>query len=352
MRGGRPGSVAARARTYRTALWRTLAAVWNDSRTDEAAALTYYAVLAIFPMLLVTVSVVGLALPGAPDEVIGRLDEVVPAAVRPVLRDSLGRALGQSSGAWLLIVFGTVSAMWSASSYLSVFRRMLHSLYGVADCRPAWRKAPRIVLTALAVLAVLISSTAALSLSGTAAGSVGRLLRLGGTAVAVWGVLQWPVMLVLAVVLVLVVFRTGPAAARSPWRTLPGGALAVALWLLSSFGVAFYAAHVNSYSRLYGSLAGTVVFLLWLWLSNLALVVGAQFNAVLAGAPAGSECGNGSPGAAVPGRGGEQHDDEPGAQQAHHGHRAEGGDRGAGTGQTAHREPPRDRRAVSRRFPR
>ncbi|MGP4000158.1 YihY/virulence factor BrkB family protein [Streptomyces sp. 8N706] len=265
-----------------TALRRTPVSVWNEDVTDWAAALTYYAVLAVFPTLLVTVSLIGIADTSATQDLIGSVAAVVPGESRAVIQHTLQDMAAQSSAAWLLIVFGTIGALWSASSYLAVFRRALHAMHGVEDHRPVWRTAPRIVITALVLLALLVSSVLVLVLTGEAARPVGDFLGMDGAAVTAWNAVKWPLLVCLVAVLVLVLFRSGPAETRGVRRRALGGMLAVLLWVLASAGFALYSSHVGTYSRLYGSLAGIVVFLVWLWVSHLALLTGAQFNAELA----------------------------------------------------------------------
>ncbi|MFI5972184.1 YihY/virulence factor BrkB family protein [Streptomyces sp. NPDC051452] len=271
----------------RTARWwaalrRTPAAVWNDDITDWAAALTYYAVLALFPVMLVILSILGLTMPMAKPEVIDRLSQAAPVASRELLRSSLRQTTGQSSAAWTLVFLGMSGALWSGSSYLSVFRRALHAMHRVSAHRPVWRTAPRIIITALVLLALLLTSTLALLLTSGMVRRLGRVLHLGTGPQAAWDALRWPVVAVVAVALVLILYRSGPALSRPVARMAPGGALAVVLVLAVSLGFAAYTSHVSAYHRLYGSLAGVVVFLVWLWLSNLALLIGAQFNVELA----------------------------------------------------------------------
>ncbi|NYE43710.1 YihY/virulence factor BrkB family protein [Streptomyces fulvorobeus] len=265
-----------------TALRRTPASVWNDNVTDFAAALTYYAVLALFPTLLVTVSLLGIVGASTTDNLIGNVLAVVPTESRPVMRSTLQGMAEQHAAAWTLAVFGMVGALWSASSYLGVFRRALHVMHGVEDLRPVWRTAPRLVVTALVLLMLLVSSALVLILTGEAAHTVGRLVGMDSMAGTAWNALKWPLLLCLVAVLVLVLFSSGPSGTRGVRQRLVGDALAVALWLVASGGFALYVSHVGTYNRLYGSLAGIIVFLVWLWLSNLALLTGAQFNAELA----------------------------------------------------------------------
>ncbi|MFQ6198764.1 YihY/virulence factor BrkB family protein [Streptomyces sp. NPDC000405] len=270
-----------RARWW-AALRRTPVAMWNNDITDWAAALTYYAVLALFPVLLVILSILGLTMPTAKPEVIDHMAQAAPAASRALLRSTLRQMSSQASAAWTLLFLGGSAALWSGSSYLSVFRRALHAMHRTSAHRPVWRTAPRIVATALVLVLLLLTSTLALTLTGSLARRLGRVLNLGTAPQTVWDALRWPVVAGVAVALVLVLYRSGPAPSRPLRKMAPGGALAVVLLLAASLGLAVYTSHVSTYNRLYGSLGGVVVFLIWLWLSNLALLSGAQFNAELA----------------------------------------------------------------------
>ncbi|MEU9444152.1 YihY/virulence factor BrkB family protein [Streptomyces sp. NPDC048304] len=264
------------------ALRRTPVSVWNDDVMDWAAALTYYAVLALFPVLLVILSVLGLTMPKTTPEVIDRMTGVVPATSRGLLRSALRQMAGQSSAAWMLVFFGVVGALWSGCSYLSVFRRALHAIHHVSAHRPVWRTAPRIIVTAIVLISLLVTTTLALLVSGSLARRLGRVLNLGTVPQTAWDTLRWPVLAAVAGALVLVLYRSGPACSRPVRKMAPGGGLAILLLLIVSLGFTVYASHVSTYYRLYGSLAGVVVFLVWLWLSNLALLIGAQFNVELA----------------------------------------------------------------------
>ncbi|MFC1411930.1 YihY/virulence factor BrkB family protein [Streptacidiphilus sp. N1-12] len=262
------------------ALRRTPVSMWNDDVSDWAAALTYYAVLALLPALLVSVSIVGLVSRSTTDALVDHVSMWAPAQSGAALRQALGGAADRSA-AWVLVATGGASALWSASSYLAVFRRALHVVHGVKDTRPAWRKAHVIVLTAAALLALLLASALILVLSGPLAQALGSAVGLGGAGGAAWTVFKWPTLLLLVALLVLVLFRSGPSASQGVRRSLPGGVLAALLWLAASAAFAGYAANFGSYGRLYGSLAGVVVFLVWLWVSNLALLAGAQFTVEL-----------------------------------------------------------------------
>lgn len=285
LRPGIKGAVPSWAQT-RTALRRTPLSVWNDDLTDWAASLTYYSVLALLPAFIVTVSLIGLADPPATEQLIAHISALAPAQSGTTLHHALAGMAHQRTAAWFVVGGATVSAVWSSCSYLAVFRRALHFMHRVKDDRPPWRKAPRILGTALVLLALLICSAVALLVSGPLARAVGRAVGLGGAAEATWNAVKWPFLLGLVTVLVLVLFRSGPPASRGVRRGVPGGVLAVLLWLVASAGFAVYASYVGTFNRLYGSLAGPVVFLVWLWFSHLSLLTGAQFNAELARAAA------------------------------------------------------------------
>ncbi|MFG3281267.1 YihY/virulence factor BrkB family protein [Streptomyces sp. NPDC048111] len=283
----RPRAAAVAGR-LRTAARDTAVAVWNDNLSDYAASLTYYAILALVPALLVTVSAIGLAAPEATGLLIDDLTSYAPAASASVLRDALRQMTEAESTVWVLVVTGAVSALWSASSYLAVFRRALHAMHRMPDNRPPLRTAHTIIATALLLLALLLTGSALIVLSGPVARRAAALVGAGGFGG--WGALRWPVLLCVVTILVLVLFHTGPAEARGVRRGLPGGVLAVLLWSAASALFTLYADHIASYTRLYGSLAGVVVFLVWLWFTNLSLLIGGQFNATLARtAPAGRE---------------------------------------------------------------
>ncbi|MER5809542.1 YihY/virulence factor BrkB family protein [Streptomyces sp. NPDC002033] len=270
------------ARTTRTvrALRRTATRVWDDNVADSAAALTYYAVLALVPALLVPVSLVGLAGADTRERLIADLTSYAPPQSAQVLRDALGGLTAQHSSMWVLLVSCVLSALWSASSYLAVFRRALHAMHRIPDTRTSLHAAHTLVLTAAGLLALLVAGATTLVVGGPFARRAGAALGLGGGSTM--AVLRWPVLLVVVASLILILFRTGPPVARGLRRGLAGGVLAALLWLGASVLFTVYT-QFGTYNRLYGSLAGVVVFLVWLWFTNLALLTGAQLNAVLSG---------------------------------------------------------------------
>ncbi|MFF5637000.1 YihY/virulence factor BrkB family protein [Streptomyces sp. NPDC012825] len=275
-----PGSRAAESsRPLRSALRGTAVRLWHDNIADYAAALTYYAVLALVPALLVSVSLVGLAGGGTRERLILDLTAYAPPQSAQVLREALEGLTSTPSSLWTLLVSGVLSALWSASSYLAVFRRALHTMYRLPDTRPPLRAAHVLVLTAGALLALLVAGAASLVATGPVARRLAAAVGHPNTDAVAF--LRWPVLLAIVTGLILILYRTGPARARGRHRGFSGGFLAAFLWLGASVVFTLYT-QFGTYSRLYGSLAGIVVFLVWLWFTNLALLAGAQFNAVRA----------------------------------------------------------------------
>lgn len=274
-RRGRPLPAALAART-RAELRRTAVRVWTDNLADHAAALTYYAVLALLPALVIAVSLVGLLGGATRDRLTADLTSYAPPQSAQVLRDALGGLAAEHSSMWALMISGGVSALWSACSYLAVFRRALHAMHRVPDTRPPLRAAHTLIINAVLLLVLLVVGAVGLVVSGPLAHWVAQ--TAGGSSADGIALLRWPVLLSVVTLLVLMLFRTGPAQSRGTRRGLPGGVLAALLWLAASGLFTLYT-ELDTYGRLYGSLAGIVVFVMWLWFANLALLTGAQFNA-------------------------------------------------------------------------
>lgn len=269
------------ART-RAELRRTAVGVWTDNLADQAAALTYYAVLALLPALVVSVSLVGLLGEATRGRLITGLTSYPPPQSARVLRDALDGLAAEQSSMWAVVISGVLGALWSACSYLAVFRRALHAMHEVPDTRPPLRAAHILVVNASVLLVLFVVGALGLVVSGPPARRAAR--AAGGAAAEGITLLRWPLLLMVVILLVLILFRTGPDQSRGARRGLPGGVLAALLWLAASGLFTLYT-ELDTYGRLYGSLTGTVVFLVWLWFANLALLTGARFNAERARGP-------------------------------------------------------------------
>ena len=254
-----------------------------DQATDLAAALTYYGVLAIFPALLAFVSLVGLF--GDPaettDALLDLLGGLVPSTTLEAVRGPIEN-LATSPAAGFTFITGVVGALWSASGYVGAFSRAMNRIYSIQEGRPFWKLRP--VTLAVTVLAIVIAVLAALliTLSGPVAEEIGAALGIGDTAVLIWNIAKWPLFAFLVVLLVAVLYYATPNVKQPKFRWMSFGALfALIVWVVASAGFAFYVSNFSSYNETYGSIGGIIVFLLWVWISNLALLFGAELDAEL-----------------------------------------------------------------------
>ncbi|HVX20297.1 MAG TPA: YihY/virulence factor BrkB family protein [Acidimicrobiales bacterium] len=254
----------------------------NDNLTTLAAALTYYGVLAMVPGLIVLFAVLALLGKHATDRIVAQVDAVAPGSTGHFVHTLLVQAQTHKTGSGITAVVGVLIALWSASSYVNGFRQASNVIYGIGEGRPAWKTVSlRVAITVLAVV-VLVACAAIVVVSGSVADEVGNAIGAGHAAVDAWNIAKWPVLLVLLSVLLAVLFWASPNAKVGGIRWVsPGGLLATALWLVFSALFAVYVTELSSYNRTYGPLAGIVVFLVWLWLSNVALLLGAEVNAEL-----------------------------------------------------------------------
>ncbi len=263
-------------------LKRTVREFQEDGLTDWAAALTYYSVLSIFPALIVLVSALGLIGDSATQPLIDNLEKVAPGPAQEIFTDAIRNLQSSQGSAGLLFVVGLAVAIWSASGYVGAFMRASNAIYDVEEGRPIWKTLPvRLGLTIVLLVLVAVSAVAVV-LTGGLAEQVGDVIGLGSTAVAVWDIAKWPVLLVVVSLLFALLYWAAPNVKQPGFRWIsPGGLLAVVLWVIASAGFAFYVSNFGSYNKTYGALGGVIVFLVWLWISNIAVLLGAEFNAEL-----------------------------------------------------------------------
>ncbi|MEV4678799.1 YihY/virulence factor BrkB family protein, partial [Actinomadura sp. NPDC049382] len=292
-----PGAIAdPPAASWRGALKRTFGEFKRDNLTAWAAALTYYSILSIFPALLVVVSLVGLAGRSTTDELIKNIGELAPGAVRDLLVSSVRQLQGSSGGAGVIAVVALLGAVWSASGYVGGFMQASNIVYDVPEGRPIWKTLPVRIGVTLVTLVLLSASGIAVVVTGPLARKVGDVIGAGSQAVTVWNIAKWPVLLVVVAFLFMLLYWASPNAKRGFRGLVPGGVLAIVVWLAASGLFAVYVANFSSYNKTYGSLAAVIVFLVWLWITNLAILLGLELNAELergraiaAGTPPGRE---------------------------------------------------------------
>ncbi len=253
----------------------------DDQCTDQAAALTYYAVLALFPALLALTSVLGLI--GQADEAIGTvLDVMRPLVERDTLDDVVrpvleGMASSQAAG--FTFVAGLAGALWSASGYVGAFSRAMNRVYEISEGRPFWKLRPAMLLVTFIGVFLTATVLVMLVVSGPVAQAIGDVVGVGDQAVLIWGIAKWPVLALLVMCIVALLYYATPNIQQPKFRWISvGAAVAIAIWILASVAFAFYVANFGSYDKTYGSLAGVIVALLWLWITNIALLFGAEVD--------------------------------------------------------------------------
>src|SRR5215207_3768622 len=246
-------------RSWLGVLKRTTGEFREDNLTDWAAALTYYAVLAIFPALIVLVSVLGLIGESATQPLIDNLGKVAPGPAKEIFTSAIENIQGSKGAAGVFFVIGLLGALWSASGYIAAFMRASNAIYDIEEGRPLWKTLPlRVGLTVLLMVLTAVS------------------------AIDVWNIAKWPVLLLFVSFMFAVLYWAAPNVKQAGFRWItPGGLLAVIGWVIASVAFAFYVSNFGSYNKTYGALAGPIVFLVWLWISNIVILLGAEFNAEL-----------------------------------------------------------------------
>lgn len=267
---------------WRAAGKRTFREFKADNVTDMAAALTYYGVLAIFPAITALISIVGLVGHSATQPLIENLGKLAPGTARTVFTSAIDNLQHGRGTAGVALVVGTAIALWSASGYVAAFMRASNRIYDVEEGRPFWKTIPvRLGVTTVMVLLLAVSALAVV-LTGGLATQVGKLLGIGSSAVTVWDIAKWPVLLLVVSLMFAILYWAAPNVKQAGFRWIsPGGIVAVAVWLIVSGLFALYVAEFSSYNKTYGALASVVVFLVWLWISNVAVLLGAELNAEL-----------------------------------------------------------------------
>jgi membrane protein len=255
----------------------------RNNLLDWAAALTFYSILLIFPAVIVLTAVLGLLGPSATQTLIDNINSMVPGQGKDVLVTAI-KELQRSHGlAGPVAIIGLGGALWSASGYIGAFMRASNAIYEMPEGRPMWKTVPLRVGLTFAAVALLALCAVGVVATGVVAERAGHLLGIGSTGVLVWDIVKWPVLAVLVSLAFASLYWASPNVKQPGFHWLsPGGVLAVVVWVLASAGFAFYVANFGSYNKIYGSLGGVIGFLMWLWISNIAILLGATLNAELA----------------------------------------------------------------------
>jgi membrane protein len=269
-------------RTWFGTVKRTVREFKDDNLTDWAAALTYYAVLSLFPAFIALISILGLVVD--PKTITRVITDVVsqlgPKSAVDTFKEPIEQISSNRSTALLGLIFGVAAALWTASGYVGAFMRASNAIYERDEGRPFWMLRPLQIVVTLVL--VIIAALVVLSLiaTGPVAKAVGDAVGLGDTAVTVWNIAKWPVLLVVVMLMLAILYWSAPNAKHAGVRWVsPGAVLAVLVWIIASALFAFYVANFGSYNKTYGALAGVIVFLVWMWITNVAVLLGAELNA-------------------------------------------------------------------------
>lgn len=264
-------------------LRRTFGEFKEDELTDRAASLTYYGVLSLFPALLVLVSLLGVAGESVTDSILDNLTQLTPGSARDVITSAVQQLQGNADTGSVMAIVGLALAVWSASGYVAAFIRTSNVVYDIPEGRPVWKVLPvRLGLTVV-LMVLAVASSLIVVFTGGLAQQAGAAFGIGDTALTVWSIAKWPVLVVLATIMIAILYWATPNARVRGFRWItPGSFLALLIWMIASAGFAFYVATFASYNKTYGTFAGVIVFLLWLWITNLAILLGLEFDAELA----------------------------------------------------------------------
>jgi membrane protein len=273
-----------KARSWWATLKRSFRHMKENGLTDWAASLTYYSLLALFPALIVLVALVGVfgEYPRTTNALLDIVDRLGPQSTVDNLREPIEGVVRSKGGAGALLGIGLLGALWSASGYIGAFIRASNTIYGVDEGRRFWKLRPLQVGVTLGMVLVAALVAIAIVMTGGVAEAVGDQIGVGSTAVTIWNIAKWPVLVAIAIVGISTLYYLSPNVRMHGFRWVtPGALVALAVWVIASMGFGFYAANFGSYNETYGTLGGIVIFLVWLWITNLAVLFGAQFDAEL-----------------------------------------------------------------------
>ncbi|MGV8846532.1 YihY/virulence factor BrkB family protein [Tessaracoccus sp.] len=267
--------------SWKYILKRAVSEFSKDKVTDLAAGLTYFAVLSLFPALLALVSLLGVFGQGEQTTTVltDWLNAYAPGDLQPLLATTIGNLTSQT-GAGFALVTGLVGALWTASGYVGAFGRAMNRIHEVEEGRPVWKLKPAMLLLTFGMLIIVALIIFAIALSGGVAEAVGGLIGLGDTALLVWNIAKWPVVVALAVLLIALLYYFTPNVRQPKFRWISLGALvALGVSAIAVAGFAFYVSKFSSYSATYGLIGSVIILLLGLWIVNNMLLLGAEIDA-------------------------------------------------------------------------
>ena len=260
---------------------RTFTEFSEDNMTDWAASLTYYGLLALFPAMIALVSIVGLfADPASTTRTLTDIvSKISPGTAASTFAGPIQSVTSHRGASGILLIAGILGALWSASGYVGAFMRAANVAFETPEGRPFWKLRPIQMLTTLGMILIVIALAVGVVMTGPIVEAVAGPLGIGSTALSVWKIAKWPVMLVLVILMFSVLYHATPNVKQKFSFISPGAVFALVIWLIASALFAFYVANFGSYDKTYGTLGGVVVALVWLWITNCALLLGLELNA-------------------------------------------------------------------------
>ncbi|MEV6734266.1 MULTISPECIES: YihY/virulence factor BrkB family protein [unclassified Streptomyces] len=267
-------------RSWKAVLRGTMKEFKDDELADRAAGLTYYGVLALFPALLVLVSLLGIAGQSTTKEVLDNLQKLTPGSARDVVTNAVQQLQGNAGVGSMVAIVGLLVAVWSASGYIAAFIRTANAVYDMPEGRPVWKVLPLRLALTVTLMVLACAGALIVVFTGGVAREAGSALGIGDTALTVWSIAKWPVLVLLVTMMIALLYWASPNAKGRGFKWVtPGSFLALLIWMIASAGFAFYVANFGGYNKTYGTLAGVIVFLVWLWITNLAILLGLEFDA-------------------------------------------------------------------------
>ena len=270
------------SRTWWAVLKRTVKEFQRDNVTDWAAALTYYGVLAIFPAIIALVSIIGLIGPSATQPILDNLARLTPGPANDILSGAVKQVAGSRGGASVAFIVGIALAIWSASGYVGAFARASNAIYEVPEGRPFWKLRPMQLIVTTVMIFLLAACAIAVVVTGPVAKQLGDVVGAGSAAVTAWDIAKWPIIALVVSLMLSVLYYASPNVKQPgfKWITI-GGVVALVILLVASALFAVYVASFSSYNKTYGALGGVIAFLVWLWIANISVLLGAELNAEL-----------------------------------------------------------------------
>jgi len=279
--------------TPQALVWRTIHEAQEDDVFGRAAELAYYFLLALFPLMLFVMTVLGMVASGDPSlraNLVSTVTRVMPSSAGGLVQQTVNEIVNNAGGG--KAAASVLGALWAAAAGMLALMEILNIVYSVEEHR-SWICKRATAIGATAATSVLVIVAIVVVLYGSKiANFVSDHAGLGASGVVAWKVVQWPVMLFFMFVAFSVVYYFGPAIdvkkRRWHWVT-PGSVAGMMLWLLASFGFRLYLSFFNSYSKMYGSLATVVILMLWFYLTAMAILIGAEVNYVIENGQAGAD---------------------------------------------------------------